>query len=112
MKATAREVYMFYYIGILTAFLMIILSLFLLFNKVKGKYRTITLVFTLVFTLFFFFTFLYSLFMFSKKEVVVTKLEKNNEEVIRSPTKNLDNEKINIKQSLPISRIIDVPIIS
>jgi len=108
MKATAREVYMFYYIGILTAFLMIILSLFLLFNKVKGKYRTITL----VFTLFFFFTFLYSLFMFSKKEVVVTKLEKNNEEVIRSPTKNLDNEKINIKQSLPISRIIDVPIIS
>lgn len=85
---------MFFYSVILSAFLTIILALFLLLNIIKGRHRSKFLVFTFLF----FCLFLYSLIAFPEKGNSKRELAKKSVAVTESP--------------LQVSKIVDVPVIS
>src|SRR4051794_36443222 len=97
---------MFFYTVILSAFLTILLALLLLFNVIKERYRSISMVFSFLF----FFLFLYSLTMFTTKGDVIRELTKKKWAAIEAQMVN--GEKTIIEAPLQVSKILDVPIIS
>lgn len=85
---------MFFYAVIVSAFLTIILALFLLLNIVKGRHRSKILIFTFLF----FCLFLYSLIVFPEKGDLKREVPKKSVTATESP--------------LQVSKIVDVPVIS
>ena len=87
---------MFFYAVILSAFLTIILALFLLLNIVTGRHRSKTWVFTFLF----FCLFMYSFVIFPEKGDLIRALTKKSVATTASPS------------PLQVSKIVDVPVIS